>query len=138
MYMIRTDGSGVVLWSKTYGSSTGYETANSVHQTGDGGFIAAGWTDGFGAGGYDAYLVKTDANGDTLWTKTYGGTSALYGDAAYCVQLTNDGGFIIAGEYDDGSGLADMFLVKTDSLGNSGCNVFGRSEERRVGKECRL
>jgi outer membrane protein assembly factor BamB len=61
----------------------------SVQQTTDGGYVIVGRTNSFGAGNYGVYLIKTNANGDTLWTKTIGGSNA---DDAYSVQQTTDGG----------------------------------------------
>ena len=81
------------LWTRTYGGS-GDEWAYSVQQTADGGYIVAGYTYSFGAGGGDFYLVKTNSQGDTLWTRTYGGSDD---DGAYSVQQTADGGYIVAG-----------------------------------------
>lgn len=102
------------MWTKTYGgiaSDYGY----SVQQTVDGGYIITGSTFSYGAGNEDIWLIKTDVDGDTLWTRTYGGVSS---DEAYAVQQTADGGYIIAGyTYSIGSG--GMYLVKTDSLGDS-------------------
>lgn len=65
LYMIRTDSVGTELWQKTYGSF-GYEYGNSVLNSTDGGFICLGYTNSFGAGNGDLYLIKTDASGDTL------------------------------------------------------------------------
>jgi len=59
-------------WWRTYGG-TNQDWGNSVQQTSAGGYIIAGYTTSFGAGGLDVYLVNTDSLGDTLWTKTYGG-----------------------------------------------------------------
>lgn len=119
-YIIKTDGNGIVEWSKTYGG-TGNEGAYSVQQTSDGGFIISGWSDSFGTSGvYNTYLIKTNNIGDTLWTKTYAGQPSFGGYA----QQTTDGGYIITGDYDIGSGNFDVYLIKTDSLGNSGCNQF--------------
>ena len=58
-----------------------------------------------------------DSWGDTLWTKTSGGPNA---ERSYCVKQTLDGGFIIVGStYSFGSGGQDVYVVKTDSLGET-------------------
>jgi type IX secretion system substrate protein len=115
VYLIKTDNNGNPLWSKTFGGS-GIDEAFSVSQTIDGGYIIAGSTDGFGSGGSDVYLIKTDSNGDTLWTKTFG---AIDGDYGQSVQQTFDGGYIITGwTYNFGSGIWNMYLIKTDTIGN--------------------
>jgi len=69
VYLIKTDSLGDTLWAKTYGGA-GSDEGWAVRQTTDGGYIVAGYTESFGAGLRDVYLIKTDANGDTLWTKT--------------------------------------------------------------------
>ncbi|MDD5529000.1 MAG: T9SS type A sorting domain-containing protein [bacterium] len=105
-----------ILWTKTYGG-TGDEEALSAQQTSDNGFIIAGTTNSFGAGNLDIYLIKTDSSGNTLWTKTFGGTEDDY---AYSVQQTEDGGFIIAGHTNSfGAGNWDIYLIKTDSSGDT-------------------
>lgn len=115
VYLLKIDSFGKIEWSKTYGG-TDLEWAQSVEQNLDSGFIIAGFTNAVGMGGYDMYVVRTDKNGDTLWTKSYGGTDW---DFAYSVQPAADGGFIIAGEtYSFGLGNNDMYIVKTDGFGN--------------------
>jgi hypothetical protein len=115
IFFIKTDANGNIIWAKTYGG-TNYDLAYSVQQTSDGGYIVAGITASFGAGGYDIFLVKTDANGNLQWAKTYGGTSW---DRAFSVQQTSDGGYIVAGWTDSFSaGLGDIFLIRTDASGN--------------------
>ncbi len=102
------------LWTRTYGGSLP-DYGMAAKRTSDNGFIIVGWTDSFGAGNTDIYLVKTDANGDTMWTKTYGGT---HEDGGNWVEQTSDGGYIIAGHtYSYGAGTFDVFLVRTDSVG---------------------
>jgi len=96
-------------WSRTFGGPYG-DFGHSVQQTSDSGFIIAGWTDSFGAGGGDVYLIKTDTSGNEQWSTTFGGPS---GDYAYSVQQTSDSGFIIAGWTDSfGAGGGDVYLIK--------------------------
>jgi len=98
------------LWSKTVGGSDA-DWGYAVQQTKDGGYIFAGITSSFGAGDYDVYLIRTNANGDTLWTKTYGGTRS---DKAYSVQLTPKGGYIVAGNTESfGAGDPNVYLLCT-------------------------
>ncbi len=104
------------IWTKTFGgplSDVGY----SVKQTSDGGFIVAATTTSFGAGGQDIYLIKTDENGDTLWTKSFGGVG---NDRVSNVVQTNDNGYAIFGTTNSyGNGGDDFLFWKTDSLGNT-------------------
>jgi len=115
IFLIKTDANGNIIWAKTYGG-TGWDQAFSVQQTSDGGYIVAGYTQSFGAGMSDVFLIKTDANGNLQWAKTYGGTNYDY---AYSVRQTSDGGYIVAGEtWSFGAGGVDIFLIKTNASGN--------------------
>jgi hypothetical protein len=115
-YFVKTDANGNEIWWKTYkGLNDDY--GYSIQQTSDSGYIIAGWTDSFGAGFFDVWLIKTDANGDTMWTRTYGGVS---NDESRSVQLTLDGGYIITGYTASfGAGGIDFYLIKTDSMGDT-------------------
>jgi len=100
------------------------ESANSVQQTTDGGYIIAGYTMSFGAGDEDFYLIKTNLNGELMWTRTYGGDAT---DIAKSVQQTSDGGYVIAGYTNSFGGGTVFYLIKTDSFGNSECDGFNTS-----------
>jgi hypothetical protein len=116
VYLVKTDASGDTQWTRTYGGPS-YDCAYSVQQTQDSGYIVAGYTESFGAGLLDVYLVKTDASGDTQWTRTYGGSSY---DCAYSVQQMQDGGYIIAGYTESfGEGGQDIYFVRTDASGDT-------------------
>ena len=118
------------IWTKTFGGSLA-DVGNSVKQTNDGGFIVAGTTSSFGAGGQDIYLIKTNENGDTLWTKTFGGTG---NDRASNVVQTNDNGFAVFGTTNSfGNGGDDFLFWKTDSLGNTEWfKTYGASTNERA------
>jgi len=104
-----------VVWQKTIGGSR-MDVACSVVQTRDSGYVVAGYTTSRGAGKKDVWLVKTNALGDTLWTRTYGGAND---DVGWSVAQTRDGGYYIAGEtYSFGAGFNDLYIIKTDASGN--------------------
>ena len=116
VYLIKTDSSGNSQWLRSYGGSSN-DNGYCVHQTSDGGYIITGKTSSFGFGRDDVYLIKTDADGDTLWTRTFGGSEM---DIGYAVLQTSDGGYIVAGENSSiGAGLSDAYLIKTDANGNT-------------------
>jgi hypothetical protein len=109
----RTDLQGNVLWKKTYGGEKD-EYTGTLRRTRSGDYIVAGNTMSFGAGAYDAFLMKTDGNGNVLWFKTYGQVQT---DLANDVLEESDGSFILTGAtYVPGD--HDMMLVKTDFMGN--------------------
>jgi predicted secreted protein len=113
-WLVKVDSAGNMQWNQTYGGA-GYDMAYSAIQTSDGGYAIAGFTDSYGAGGYDFWLVKTDSTGNLQWNQTYGGASA---DRALSMMPTSDGGYAIAGTTSSfGAGDSDFWLVKTDSLG---------------------
>ena len=127
VYLIKTDAEGNQQWFKTFGGSH-YDYGFSVQQAADGGYIITGWTHSYGAGGADLYLIKTDADGNKQWSRTFGG-SAL--DVGYAVAQTDDGGYIIVGETDSyGAGSYDVYLIKTDAEGNQQWfKTFGGSDD---------
>jgi uncharacterized delta-60 repeat protein len=115
VWVLKLDASGNVTWQKTYGGG-GYDRAWSIQQTADGGFVVAGYTDSFGAGWDDAWVLKLDASGSIEWQKTYGGTSE---DRAHFVQQTTDGGYVVAGRTSSfGAGMEDFWVLKLDASGN--------------------
>jgi hypothetical protein len=114
-YVVKLDSSGNVVWTKTIGGN-GYDYANSIIQSSDGGYVVAGYTYSFGAGVVDFYVVKLDSSGNVVWTKTIGGN---YYDYAYSITQSSDGGYVVAGYTDSfGAGSADFYVVKLDSSGN--------------------
>ena len=116
VYVIKLDKNGNKVWDKTYGGGNG-DRANSIQQTKDGGYIVAGMTSSLGAGNYDFYIIKLDANGNKLWEKTFGGSKY---DPAWSIQQTNDGGYIVAGStISFGAGGSDIYVIKLDENGNT-------------------
>ena len=117
-FIQKTDKHGNILWKKTYGGKN-MDIFAVVHVTSDGGFIAAGTTTSFGNAAIrhdadeDCYLVKMDANGDTLWQRTFGD---IYFDRFYDVTETPDHGFVAVGIYNMQSASV-TYVVKMDNKG---------------------
>jgi predicted secreted protein len=126
-WLTKTDSKGGEIWNRTFGGS-GYDWAFSLDKTGDGGYVVFGETESFGAGGKDAWLVKTDAEGNELWNRTYGGAND---DGGRSVVPTDDGGYIVTGFTESfGAGGSDLWLLKTDSEGKEVWNVtYGGSRD---------
>jgi hypothetical protein len=130
-WLIKTDRKGKKIWEKTYaGKSSGiyqHKNANAVQQTSDGGYIMAGYTTvahPSGTWADDAWLIKTDAKGKTIWNITFGGTGEDINDYAQDVQQTQDGGYIVAGRTNafsvaepDTMATDKAWLVKIDTRG---------------------
>jgi hypothetical protein len=123
VWLIKTDSNGNEEWSQTFGGS-GANYGYSVAQTSDGGYIVAATTSAYGAGSYDAWLIKTDADGIQEWGSTFGTTDDDYG--RFAIQ-TSDGGYVITGyTFSYGDGSANAWLVKTDASGDEEWNeIYG-------------
>jgi hypothetical protein len=120
-WLVKADANGDAKWNKTYGG-TREDVAYSVIQADDGGYAVAGYTQSFGAGNADFWLVKTDENGKMFWNRTYGGTEE---DVAYSMIQTRDKGYALAGyTYSFGAGYMDCWLVKTEIEAGLGWTNF--------------
>ncbi|MEO7990221.1 MAG: T9SS type A sorting domain-containing protein [Chryseolinea sp.] len=132
-WIVKTDADGNKLWDKTYGGDQ-YELPGKLLSTPDGGFLIGGATDSEingdvtepsrGTGWDDFWVVKTDADGNKLWDKRFGGNVA---DGLTSIEPTSDGNFLLGGwSYSDISGektepshdWGDFWMVKMDASGN--------------------
>ncbi len=121
MWLVKTDANGVVEWSNNFGGS-GFDGSHWVAQTFDSGYISAGFTLSYGAGSADFWLVKTNAVGDSVWSKTYGGADE---DRSFFVAQTADSGFILTGRYGwTGAGDGQIWILKTDQAGDTSWTKF--------------
>lgn len=113
--VIKLDKFGDELWSRTYGG-TGNDTGADIIETTDGNYIVAGATTSFGAGSADAWIIKTDENGNEIWAKSFGGPEV---DTASSIIETSDGNYTFAGStYSYGGGGRDIWVVTIDQNGN--------------------
>ncbi len=134
-WLVKIDSLGTKQWDKRFGGS-GYDEAYTVEQTSDGGYIIGGYTTAGSSGdvtqptwgGWDYWIVKTNAAGVKLWDKRYGGTND---DVLYSLHQTLDGGYILNGcsksdstgdktqnNWDATAATYDLWVIKIDGLGN--------------------
>jgi Secretion system C-terminal sorting domain len=112
LLLMKTDSDGNELWMHAFGG-VGSQNGWEVQQTSDEGYIVTGWTQSFGAGLHDVWLIKTDSGGNESWNQTYGGIES---DQGFSVDQTSDGGYVIAG-YTRTLGDDDLWVIRTDSGG---------------------
>jgi len=126
VWLIKTDSFGTEEWNKTFGGRY-YDAGYMVQQIEDGGYIITGETKSFSQDISDVWIIKTNSNGDEEWNKAIGGKGS---DGGRAIQQTIDGKYIVTGyTYSFGDGKDDIWLIKTDTLGNETWNqTFGGRE----------
>jgi hypothetical protein len=111
----KIDEPHVDSWQKTFGGLQD-DIGAAVLETSDGGYIMAGHTASYGAGGMDLWMIKTDAAGNEIWSRTFGGKGDEF---VTSIQQTSDDGYIMVGITSSyGAGERDLWMIKTDALGN--------------------
>lgn len=128
IFLVKADKTGALIWQKTIGG-TDWDFAYSMEATADGGFIITGTTYSYGRGNADGYVVKTDANGNVIWQKTYGGVND---DEFKSVIQTSDGKYALTGytkSYND-IDSGDVWVFKLEVNGDSAwCKFYGGGKE---------
>ena len=116
LWLFKVNNAGDMLWERTFGGEN-FEAGRSLQQTSDNGYIIIGQTESFGNGSNDAYLLKTDSQGNEIWSRTYGGSGT---DQGRHVVETLDQGYIISGQTDSYGSMGgfNFWLIKTDSNGD--------------------
>jgi len=110
-YFLKVDGEGSKVWERTYGGNRS-DCATCVIQTGDGGYLAGGYTSSFGAVDDDAYLLKIDCEGGKVWERTYGGSGH---DSVAAIAKARDGHYLVVVRMDT---LGDVLVLNIDPEGN--------------------
>lgn len=124
IYVVKLDFNGNIMWAKVYGTTID-EAASKIKQTSDNGFIIGGLY-GVITGDRGEFLMKIDSLGNFQWAKSYG--SSTCNDDLTDLTVANDGGFIVSGKSCSFGGfIYNAYIIKTDSLGNSGCNEQSRT-----------
>jgi len=123
IWVVKIDGSGAISWQKTFGGSAD-ESANSIIQTSDGGFLVAGYTNsnngdisGSNHGSGDVWILKLNGNGDMMWQKTYGGT---LGEGANSIIQTSNNNYMVAAS----TSSTDGDLLGQVNRGGNDCWLF--------------
>ena len=115
-WVIKLDEQGNIKWDKTFGG-TNYDSARSIIQTEDEGYVISGYTWSKGAGKADGWIIKLDEQGNIKWDKRIGGSN---GDDILSIIQAKDGDYIAVGETESkGAGDWDGWIIKLDEQGNT-------------------
>jgi hypothetical protein len=113
LYVLKTDAQGNFQWGQTYGGAKP-EYAYSMIETTDGNYFILGYSQSFGGGDFDTYLIKISPTGSLLWQKTYGGFGNDHGRE---IIKTTDGNYAFVGTTSSGFTSDQAFLTKIDLAG---------------------
>jgi hypothetical protein len=113
VYVIKTDSMGDTIWTKHYGG-TGNDIAYSIDTTLSSNYIVSGVTQGLTDSTYDAYLLKINSNGDTIFTKAF---SDSLDNKFFCARQIDSSGYVVCGSVKNLLG-SHQLIIKTDTLGN--------------------
>lgn len=113
-WLVKLDEDHEVEWETAYGGG-GVDFPRCVVRCDDGGYVVAAYTDSFGAGDEDFWVLKVDDGGNPVWQYTYGGPEP---EIAHDLQKTGDGGYVLTGwTYSFGAEENDAWIVKLDGAG---------------------
>ena len=131
LVVIKIDTNGELIWERTYGGN-GVEAGSSIKSIDDGGFIISGYTDSFGSGNKDVYVIKVNSEGDQEWYQTFGGSGTDYGNS---IHQTLDQGYLVSG-YTDSFGQYggyDLWLIKLNQNGELDWQKFYGGSNNDIG-----
>ena len=131
LVIIKIDINGELIWERTYGGD-GVEAGTSIKSVDDGGFIISGYTDSFGSGNKDVYVIKVNSEGDQEWYQTFGGSGTDYGNS---IHQTLDQGYLVSG-YTDSFGQYggyDLWLIKLNQNGELDWQKFYGGSNNDIG-----
>ena len=113
--VLRLDENGNIKWQKAYGGSSD-DRANAVTVAPNGDIVVVGYTNSFGAGGVDFWVLRLDEEGNVKWQKAYGGSEY---EEASAVTVAPNGDIIAAGYTNSfGAGDSDVIVLRLDENGN--------------------
>jgi hypothetical protein len=116
VYLAKLDTAGNILWEKNLGG-VGRQYCSGVKETPDGGLVISGSYDSSTAAIPEFYLLRTNSDGDSLWSRTYSNEKEQF---AHSIAVTNDSGFVMVGHIRDLSQLAGQtYVVRTDKNGDT-------------------
>lgn len=115
IYIVKTDKDGDTLWSRIYGLPDREDMGNSIKMMADSGLIICGSITIGSKGNWDIYILKLNANGDSLWSRAWG---SQYNEGAESIIESFDGSYIIAGYKSEPGNPIRGFIEELDSVGS--------------------
>jgi hypothetical protein len=113
-FIVKTNATGDTLWTRCFGG-TQDDVLYDIILCNDGSVVLAGYSNSFGSTS-ELYFIKVNSSGNMVWSKHYGGPNAK---RAYSLKETFDGGFILSGEVKTGIVSSAIYLVRTNSTGDT-------------------
>jgi hypothetical protein len=115
-YIFKTDSNGNVLWAREIAVGSVEVYVETILALPDSNILISGEFLNMNSMSQDIFLMKLNLNGDTIWTRAFGGS---YDDYSRSIDITSDGGFIIGGStLSFTTSLESFYLIRTDSGGN--------------------